>query len=243
MFIISEIFPQHSGDLTMAKRMILQSYLAGASAAKVQLVQDNMFSNDNIDRSENEISYEIFSDLFDYGKSIGIDVFATAFNDETLEWCLKLNTKYLKIAARTHKENPKLVKKILNLNKKTFISVRPDEVSKVEFVKNENFIYLSCISSYPTLLSDVTLPEFNKSPFSGISDHSLGIATALKSCSLGARFIEKHFSFDKNLQKHYEKGHLGSMDFSDLQLLKQLTLEIEEIGKKPKKLNEKVFSK
>ncbi len=126
---------------------------------------------------------------------------------------------------------------------KTFISVRPDEVSKVEFVKNENFIYLSCISSYPTLLSDVTLPEFNKSPFSGISDHSLGIATALKSCSLGARFIEKHFSFDKNLQKHYEKGHLGSMDFSDLQLLKQLTLEIEEIGKKPKKLNEKVFSK
>ena len=47
---------------------------------------------------------------------------------------------------------------------------------------------------------------------------------------------KKHFTFDKNLQKHYEKGHLGSMDFNDLKLLKQLTLEIEEIGKKPEKL-------
>ena len=38
------------------------------------------------------------------------------------------------------------------------------------------------------------------------------------------------------MQKHYEKGHLGSLDFSDLKLLKKLTMEIEEIGKKPKKI-------
>ena len=68
MFIVSEIFPQHSGDLIMAKRMILQSYLAGASAAKVQLVQNNMFSKDNIDRSKNELSFETFSQLVNYGK-------------------------------------------------------------------------------------------------------------------------------------------------------------------------------
>ena len=236
MFIVSEIFPQHSGDLVMAKRMILQSYLAGASAAKVQLVQNNMFSKDNIDRSKNELNFEAFSELVNYGKSIGIDVFATAFNDETLDWCLKLETKYLKIAARTHKENPNLVKKIIKLNKKTFISIRPNEEKDFNFLKNENFIYLSCISEYPTLLSDVKIPNFNKSNFSGISDHSLGIGVALKSCSLGGRYLEKHFTFDKNLQKHYEKGHLGSMDFNDLKLLKQLTLEIEEIGKKPEKL-------
>ena len=32
------------------------------------------------------------------------------------------------------------------------------------------------------------------------------------------------------------------MDFNDLKLLKQLTLEIEEIGKKPEKLS-KIFQK
>ena len=54
MFIISEIFPQHSGDIKMAKRMIQLSHLAGASAVKLQLVQKNMFSQDNLDRSYNE---------------------------------------------------------------------------------------------------------------------------------------------------------------------------------------------
>ena len=58
MFIISEIFPQHSGDIKMAKRMIQQSYLAGASAVKFQLIQKNMFSKDNLDRSYYELSFE-----------------------------------------------------------------------------------------------------------------------------------------------------------------------------------------
>ena len=53
-----EIFPQHSGDIKMAKRMIQQSYLAGASAVKFQLIQKNMFSKDNLDRSYNELSFE-----------------------------------------------------------------------------------------------------------------------------------------------------------------------------------------
>ena len=52
MFIISEIFPQHSGDLDMAKRMIFLSYISGASAVKFQLVENNMFSKDGIDRSQ-----------------------------------------------------------------------------------------------------------------------------------------------------------------------------------------------
>ena len=38
----------------MAKRMIQLSHLAGASAVKLQLIQKNMFSQDNLDRSYNE---------------------------------------------------------------------------------------------------------------------------------------------------------------------------------------------
>ena len=125
MFIVSEIFPQHSGDLIMAKRMILQSFSAGASAVKLQLVQNNMFSKDKIDRSKNELSFEDFKNLVDYGREIGIDVFATAFNEETLDWCVKLDLDYLKIPARMHKENPNLIKKILKIDKKTFVSVIP----------------------------------------------------------------------------------------------------------------------
>ena len=51
-----------------------------------------------------------------------------------------------------------------------------------------------------------------------------------------AEYLEKHFTFDKNLQKSNEKGHLGGMDAEDLKILKKITSEIELIGNKPNKI-------
>lgn len=236
MFIVSEIFPQHSGDLDLAKRMILQSYINGASAVKFQLVENNMFSNDSLDRSHNEINFEELKNLTIYSRTIGIEPFATAFTEKTLEWCNELKFKYLKIPARMHSENKSLVKKILEFDKTIFISIRPTEVDQIKIEKKKNYIFLLCISEYPTLLSNVVIPDFNNSIFQGISDHSLGISAAIKSSSLGGKYLEKHFTFDKNLQKLNEKGHLGAMDSKDLLMIKKLTTEIELIGVMPKKI-------
>ena len=236
MFIISEIFPQHSGDLDRAKRMILNSYIAGASAVKFQLVENNMFSSDKLDRSHLEINFEELKILSEYSRQIGIEPFATAFTEKTLEWCEELNFKYLKIPARMHSENKKLRDLILKSKKQIFISVRPNELNSIKISKKENFIFLACVSSYPTLLSDVNIPDFTESIFDGISDHSLGIAAALKTSTFGAKYLEKHFTLDKNFQKHNEKGHLGAMDPEDLKLLKNLTTEMELIGNKISKI-------
>ena len=58
----------------------------------------------------------------------------------------------------------------------------------------------------------------------------------MKACAFGAEYLEKHFTFDKNLQKSNEKGHLGGMDAEDLKILKKITSEIELIGNKPNKI-------
>ena len=51
-------------------------------------------------------------------------------------------------------------------------------------------------------------------------------------------FWKKHFTIEKSMQRHTEKGHLGGMTPEELCLIKRLTSEIELIGKKPgKKLN------
>ena len=50
------------------------------------------------------------------------------------------------------------------------------------------------------------------------------------------KLCKRHFTFNKNMQRHTEKGHLGSMNYEDLVLLKKLTMEIEEIGKISKKI-------
>ena len=70
MYIISEIFPQHSGDINKAKRMINYSFLAGASAVKFQLVQNNMFSKDGFDRSYGELSFSHLKELVNYSNAI-----------------------------------------------------------------------------------------------------------------------------------------------------------------------------
>ena len=236
MFIISEIFPQHSGDLDMAKRMIFLSYISGASAVKFQLVENNMFSKDGLDRSHNEINFDQLKDLSNYSRKIGIEPFATAFTKNTLEWCKELDFNYFKIPARMHTEDPSLINEVIKIKKKIFISVRPEEVNSLKIKIQKNFIFLMCISNYPTLLSDVKIPDFNNSIFKGISDHSLGISAALKACAFGAEYLEKHFTFDKNLQKNNEKGHLGGMDAEDLKTLKKITSEMELIGNKPNKI-------
>tara|TARA_B110001454_G_C12651119_1_gene405448 strand:+ start:119 stop:829 length:711 start_codon:yes stop_codon:yes gene_type:complete len=236
MFIISEISPQFSGSIDLAKRMIYHSFLSGASLIKLQLYPKNMFSNDGLDRSYLELSFENFKMLKEYGDQIGIEVFATPFTDETLKWCLDLKVKYLKIASRTHDENPELVEKIINQNILTFVSLSDKNIDQVNKFKNyKNLILLYCISNYPTLLSEAKIPgSFEK--FDGISDHSLGISYALKACALGAKYLEKHFTLNKNLQRNTEKGHLGAMDPNDLKLIKEITDEMELIEKIDKKI-------
>ena len=57
-----------------------------------------------------------------------------------------------------------------------------------------------CESKYPTHPLDLRkLPKnFNKSIFSGYSDHSIGIETCLIAITRGANIIEKHFTLDKS---------------------------------------------
>lgn len=236
MFIISEIFPQHSGNLLVAEQMILQSKLSGASAVKMQLYPDNMFSNDGIDRSYLTLSFESLKNLTEYSNKIGISIFATAFTMETLEWCMELKFPYLKIPSRMHKENPDLIDKIYSKDKDVFVSV-PENLSLNEIQKSKKAKYLYCVSKYPTLLEDINLPDFSKDEYVGFSDHSIGIAAALFAASKGCEILEKHFTISKALQKSSEKAHLGGMDENDLKSIYNLSNEFKLIGKKPKKIS------
>ena len=88
MFVISEIFPQHGGSLEVAEQMILQSKMAGADAVKVQLYGANQFG---AERAYLELNFDGLKRLKEYGERVGIDVFATPFTEERLEWCKELD--------------------------------------------------------------------------------------------------------------------------------------------------------
>mgnify|MGYP002626584871 CR=1 FL=1 len=71
--------------------------------------------------------------------------------------------------------------------------------------------------------------DFSQSYFSGLSDHSLGVAAALMSAAWGATHLEKHFTVSHTWQRSNEQGHLGAMDAQQLELIAQVAGDMRRI--------------
>lgn len=76
----------------------------------------------------------------------------------------------------------------------------------MDFLKKRNvhFALLHCVSKYPCPPEDLHLASIDYLSGrygvpTGFSDHSIGIESALAAVALGAKVIEKHFSFDRAL--------------------------------------------
>lgn len=227
MFIISEIFPQHSGDLEVAEQMILQSKMAGANAVKVQLYTATQFG---AERAYLELNYDGLARLKKYADTLNMPLFGTPFTMDRLDWCIDLKLPYLKVAARMHKESPELVEKIMSYKIPTFVSI-PSDYDPDLVKKYDHAIYLYCIVKYPTRVDEFSMPDFKKTIFSGISDHTLGISGALYASAHGAKYLEKHFTLKHSQQFETEKAHLGSMDMKELAEIKNIAKEFEMIRK------------
>src|SRR3989344_1386754 len=99
-----------------------------------------------------------------------------------------------------------------------------DELDKtIDFLKRKNaeVVLLHCVSKYPCPPEHLNLGtiEFLKNRYHvpvGFSDHSIGIDAALAAVALGARVIEKHFSFSRDL---WGADHKVSMTPDELKAL------------------------
>jgi len=218
--IISEIHPQHYGSMSEIKRMILQNKIGGADYVKIQLYSSiKLF--DNKDREYLSINKNELKEIYDYGKNIGIEIFASIFDEEKLDWCENLGMKLYKIASRTVCEK-KLCEKIISTKKPIIVSLGMYDYNKNGLPFNEkNIIYLYCISNYPTDYKDLKFPDFDNSFFSGFSDHSIGIGACLYAVANGAQYIEKHYSNNKSMNVNTQMAHTCSMDLDDLTNLRK----------------------
>lgn len=218
--IISEIHPQHHGSMDEIKRMILQSKIGGADYVKVQLYSSQKLFKNN-DREYAEIEKAELKEISEYSRNIGIEPMASIFDEARVDWCEELNFKTYKIASVSINEE-KLCKKILSLKKPVIASLGMYNFKQkgVPF-DNKNISYLYCISNYPTKFSEIEMPDFKNSFFSGFSDHTIGIGACLYAVSRGAKIIEKHFSTNKSINCETEKAHVCSMNLEDLKTLRE----------------------
>jgi len=246
--IIVDLFNQHSGDIKELKRMALSAHLAGADAVKLQLLNSQrIWGNDS--RKKLELTYDQTMRIFDYCRGLDIEILATVFDEEKLEWIDRMGVETYKIASCTSKNDPDLCKKIISRGKHTLISTGLHEVDEYPFGFEEHIEYLFCIAEYPTFLCHPKLkkmPSFfcreekvefcddstERKSYTGYSDHTIGIASALKAYMKGASVLEKHFTLDPYVQNVTEKAHLCSFTPETLRQFKNLIRELDIINEK-----------
>lgn len=231
VFIISEVHPQHSGNRSDLERMILQSKLGGADAVKVQLYDTQALHGDR-EREYLQIHQPELADIKAYADRIGIEMFASVFDEDRLQWCEDLGFKRYKIASRSVADR-KLCHAVISTGKPVYISLGKHDWQKSGLpYQEENLVYFHCVTNYPTLLDEIQMPSFSDDGVLGYSDHTIGLGACLYAVSRGALYLEKHFTLDKARQTATEKAHLGAMDADELARLRSLVDDIATLRRR-----------
>ena len=232
VFFIAEISANHCGSFILAKKLIKCAYVNGADAVKLQTYTADTMTIKS-DKKYFKIKeglwkgYELWDlynkahtplnwhkELFRYGKSLGIKVFSTPFDDTAVDFLEKLNCPIYKIAS-FEMTDLNLVKKVSKTKKPLIISTGMANLEEINATvktakKNgaKDITLLYCVSNYPSSIGDFNLNDIKilKDKFNckvGISDHSKDNRVAIASIACGAEVIEKHIALD-NQKKGFD---------------------------------------
>ncbi|MGQ4832786.1 MAG: N-acetylneuraminate synthase family protein [Candidatus Asgardarchaeia archaeon] len=168
-----------------------------------------------------------YRELAKYAKSHGVYFLSTPFDEQAVDFLYDLVPAY-KIASADITNMP-FIKYIAKKGKPILLSTGASTIGEIEkavnTIKSEGnnqIALLHCILNYPTPYENANLLMIRhlKNVFPqyviGYSDHTIpdeAMLVLTTAYLLGARVIEKHFTFDKSLPGN---DHYHSMDYHDL---------------------------
>jgi len=218
--IISEIHPQHGGDIAVASEMIRQSALNGADIVKFQWYDDGqmVFGREYGDL---ELSMDDVIHLIKIAEHYDVEPLFTIFDEGSFAGARELGLKQIKIASRTVTQFPDLCSRMIDYADEVYVSLGFWEGEELPFGTSDKLHYFFCIAEYPTYPTSMKgLPTtYERGGIEGFSDHSLGIDAALLACARSALYVEKHFSLDKTNQQERQLAHVCSMGPEELREL------------------------
>ena len=160
-----------------------------------------------------EFSVEVHQELKMYCESIGIDYSTSVWDVTSAREICSINPSFIKVpsASNTNFEMMKVLRD--EYTGDVHISVgmtTTNEVAEfIQFFKEKDqakrLVVYSCTSGYPVPFKDVCLLEISKLielykedvKEIGFSGHHLGIAIDVAAYTLGASWIERHFTLDR----------------------------------------------
>jgi N-acetylneuraminate synthase len=221
-YIIAEI----GGNFTAlqdARRLIDEAAACGVDAVKLQTYRADtlssrkaMFDMENTGKTSQyelfrkyEIDEKLHREVFAYAQEKNLDWFSTPSHETDVEMLERLGVGVYKIGSDDAVNLP-FIRFIARLGKPVILSTgmcTMDEVKEsVDAVLaegNDRLTILHAVTSYPTHPENVNLQAMQSLMRQfpaldvGYSDHTVGPTACICAAAMGARILEKHFTWDK----------------------------------------------
>ena len=225
-YIVAELSANHAGSLNKLKKLIIDTKKAGANAVKIQAYEaDKITINSNnkeflINKKNPWKSYKNlfnlykkaqtprkwYKEIFLFAKKNKITLFASVFDNSTVDVLEKLNCPAYKIASAEITDIP-LIERVAKTKKPIIISNGLADLKDLKLALktikkyNKKIIVLKCTASYPAPIETLNLRMIKHlrkklKVLTGFSDHTLGITSPVFAASQGAVMIEKHIKIN-----------------------------------------------
>ncbi|MDB4918514.1 N-acetylneuraminate synthase family protein [Mucilaginibacter sp.] len=237
-YIIAEIGINHNGSLEIAKQLIDEAVAAKASAVKFQkrtpeicvpkdqwdIMRDTPWGRISyIDyKRKTEFGIAEYATIDQYCKKQGIDWFVSTWDVEAVDFMERFDTPLYKLASASLTDFP-LINRILLTGKPLMLSTGMSTNKEIEdavnlvnaFDENYPLLIAHSTSAYPCRPEELnlkmihTLGEKYPGLPIGYSGHETGLATTVAAVSLGATFVERHFTLDRAM---WGSDHAASVE-------------------------------
>ncbi len=227
-FIVAEVGINHNGDLDLAKESIRAAAKTGVDAVKFQnyrtedFISDRTLTYEYISEGKTvvepqydmfkrcELTPEMLRELKTVCDECEVVFHSTPTGQSGIDELVKLGTGVLKNGS-DYLLNLPLIRAMGETGLPTVLSTGMATVAEIDDAVrafretgNEKLILLLCTSSYPTPPDDVNLLQIQTLAqtfgcLAGFSDHTEGIVASVAAVTLGACFVEKHFTIDRSL--------------------------------------------
>lgn len=263
VFIIAEAGVNHNGNLNLAKRLVDMAKDCGADAIKFQTfkaeestgacAEKAHYQKENDKTQETqlemikklELPFEDFKIIQDYCLEKNITFISTPDGSESLNYLISLDVPFIKVGS-TEVTNLEFLEEIASKNKPIILSTGMSNLGEIEKAinaifntGNKNVKLMHCTTDYPTQIEEVNLIAMltMKEAFKvsvGLSDHTLGFEAAIAATALGAEFIEKHITLDRNMKGPDHKASMPPQEFKQyVQLIRNTEKLLGDGIKKP----------
>jgi len=179
-----------------------------------------------------EFSLEEHKKLQEYSKDIGIDYSTSVWDTTSAKEIVQLKPNLIKVpsACNNHFEMLEILRDDFNgdVHVSLGMTTKEEEKNIINFFDNKNsldrLIIYSCTSGYPVPFNQTCLLEItrlmkhyrSRVKAIGFSGHHLGIAIDVSAYTLGADWVERHFTKDRTWKGTDHAASLEPMGLSKL---------------------------